>query len=97
MMEFVLMGVLTGLAWVHARLTVISAIHKTTTPDQMLRRICVNTYWMVLVVVLCYYALGEWGSWIVLFALARSMFLLFTSWHVVCDNYQDIKRLLLES
>lgn len=94
MMEFVLMGMLTAVAWVHARLTVVSVIHRTHTPDQMLHKMCVDTGWWVVVVIMSYYSLGLLGTWITLYALARGVFLLFTNWPAVCDNYAEIKRLL---
>jgi hypothetical protein len=95
MMEFVLMGMLTAVAWAHARLTVVGAIHVTETPSHMLRRMIQDTWWMVIAVCICYYTLGELGKWILLYALARSMFLLLTNWEAVCANYDEIKRLLV--
>ncbi len=94
MMELFLMVMLSGLAWAHARLTVVAMIHQTQTPVEMLNRMCTNTIWFVIMVTACYFLLGEWGSWIALYALARSMFLLLTNWSAVFDNFYDIKRLL---
>jgi len=94
MMEFVIMALLTGTAWAHARLTVVGVIHVTESPTHMLRRMIQDTWWMVTVVCICYYTLGEMGQWITWYALARSMFLLLTNWEAVCANYDEIKRLL---
>ncbi len=94
MISLWLMGMLTAIAWAHARLTVVAMIHQTTTPNAMLNRMCTNTVWLVIGVTVCYFLLGSWGSWIVMYAIARSMFLLLTNWTAVCDNYYDIKRLL---
>ena len=94
MISLLLMGMLTAMAWAHARLLVVTMIHQTTSPIHMLNRMCTNTIWWVITVNLCYFLLPEWSSWIVLYALARSMFLLLTNWSAVCNNYYDIKRLL---
>ena len=93
-MELLAMLLLTATAWIHARLTVVNVIHRTQTPEQMLRGMCTGTYLFVIAVTVCYFTMGAWGNWIVLFALARSLFLLGTNWSAVCDNYYEIKRLL---
>ena len=95
MMEFVLMAMITAFAWVHARLTVVTAIYVTHSAEGMLRFMLRDTWCMV--VVICYYMLSVWGTWIMLYAIARSLFLLSTRWHAVCDNYKEIKRLLAGS
>jgi hypothetical protein len=94
MMELLVMGMLTGVAWVHARLTVVRAINATSSPDHMLSRLERDTWWMLTAVCICTFTLGELGMWIFLFALARSLFLLLTDWDAVCNNYYEIKRLL---
>lgn len=96
MMEFVFIVMLAVIAWVHARLTVVSMIHRTQTPEHMLQRMCTHTVWILFWVIICYYALGDWGTWIVLYAMAKIMFLLFTNWSAVCDNHAHIKRLLAD-
>ena len=97
MMEFVFMGMLVVIAWVHARLTVVAAIHQTASPEQMLRRMQKDTWWVIFAVFVCYYTLGALSTWITMYALARSLFLLLTNWNAVCNNYADIKRLLAGS
>lgn len=94
MMEFFLICMLTATAWIHARLTVVSAINATSSPEHMLRRLERDTWFMLTVVCICGLTLGVLGMWIILYALARSLFLLFTNWQAACDNYYDIKRLL---
>ncbi len=94
MMELFLMVMLSGLAWVHARITVVGAIHQTKSPEQMLQYMLKDTWWTMAMVMLGAVLLGAFSSWVTLYALARSLFLLFTNWHAVCDNYYEIKRLL---
>ena len=94
MMEFVFIAMLAVIAWVHARLTVVAAIHQTASPDQMLRRMQKDTWWSVVVVLTGYFMLGALSTWVTLYALARGLFLLLTNWNAVCDNYAEIKRLL---
>ena len=94
MMMIWLMLMLTAVAWAHARLTLVVLIHQTQTADEMLNRMCTDTVLFVIMVIVCYYPLGTWGHWMVLYGIAKLMFLWFTNWAAVCDNYQDIKRLL---
>lgn len=94
MISLWLMGMLTAVAWAHARLLIVALINQTQTADEMLNRMCTNTIWFVIMVSVCYYTLGTWGHWVVLYGIARCMFLWLTNWTAVCDNYQDIKRLL---
>lgn len=88
------MCMLTASAWIHARLTVVGMIHVTDSPEQMLRRMLWDTVWVIVAVTICYHTLGPLGTWITLFAIARSMFLLFTNWEAVCYNFHEIKKLL---
>lgn len=97
MMEFVFMAMIAVIAWVHARLTVVAAIHQTVSPDQMLRRMQKDTWWSMLVVLTGYFMLGALSTWLTMYALARGLFLLLTNWDTVCNNYYEIKRLLAGS
>jgi hypothetical protein len=97
MMNIMLILMLVALAWVHARLTVVAAIHQTESPEHMLQRMIRGTWWQMILVSLCYYTLGDLGAWILLYALARCLFLLTTNWPAVCKNYFEIKRLIAGS
>lgn len=97
MMEFVFIAMLAVMAWVHARLTVVSVINRTQSPEQMLQRMQKDTWWSVVWVLMAYFMLGALSTWITMYALARSLFLLLTNWNAVCDNYAEIKRLLAGS
>lgn len=96
-MNILLVGMLVTIAWAHARLTVVAAIHQTQTPEQMLQHMQRDTWWSVVWVVLGYFTLGAFSMWITLYALARCLFLLLTNWHAVCNNFGEIKRLLNEN
>lgn len=92
-MTFILLAAAVLLAWMHARITVVSVILNTASPEHMLHLMNQEVYWVSVAVVLVNLLLPGVAPMINFFCTMRYVFLFNTRWQVICDHYYDLKKL----
>lgn len=85
--------ILTGVAWLAAKLAVVSSIYFSTCAEEMLQRMISDTYLtLTMLVILWMLDIVLWP--VTMFFTARCVFLVLTDWEGVAHNYDQIKRLM---
>lgn len=84
---------LAALAWLSARSSLVHAIYKTDSDVQMLTLLIQNTIWWTLLTV-ALHVFFTWGYFLLMFNMARFVFLACINWEYACDNHAKIKELL---